>query len=224
MTNAPADPLFAARAERASLQLAGLLLAALTCTLVLRKPLVLALVGPLALGLLVAQLRAFGKARSRIPNLITALRAVLTGSLGFPSLQQPAVQTGVVFAVFALDGLDGLVARRLQAVSPLGAHFDMESDGFLVLMVCTQLTLGGLGAWVLLAGLLRYAYTLSTVAFAARGEAPRSRFGRYAFAASLSAFALALWPGAHAWPAALFGTLLLCASFSRSFYWSFRKG
>lgn len=178
----------------------------------------LALMGPFSLALLVRKLRAFA-ARSPLPNLLTTLRVILTGALAlFPRVGWQCALG--VLAVFIIDGCDGLVARKLDASSQQGAHFDMEADGFLVLTVCAILS--PVGAWIWIGGLLRYAFVFATWLVPSRGEAPRSTLGRYAFAASLTGYMVAL--ATQASLPALAGTLVLCASFARSFYWSFRRG
>ncbi|HEX5660131.1 MAG TPA: CDP-alcohol phosphatidyltransferase family protein [Polyangiales bacterium] len=177
----------------------------------------LALLGPLALGWLVHRLRHYA-APSVLPNVVTALRVALTSALAL-FVREPHWQAAFVLAVFTIDGLDGWLARRLLASSPQGAHFDMEADGFLVLVVCSLL-FERVGAWVLLGGLLRYAFVLVTWVFPSRGEAPRSVLARYAFAASIAAYVAALL--VSSWLPAALATLVLTASFGRSFFWSFR--
>lgn len=216
-----ADPAFAERAQRASCWLALLLPAALFAGLSRASLSPLAIVGPAALGLLLLQLRAFGDPRSRLPNLITAGRVALTAGLCLWRLS-PSGNAAVICLVFVLDGLDGLVARRLGAGSLQGAHFDLEADAYLVLTVCGLLGLAGLGPWVLLGGLLRYLYVLASWLPGARGQAPRSRFGRYAFATALTALTLALLlRGVPAVLLAALGNGVLLWSFGRSFWWSF---
>jgi phosphatidylglycerophosphate synthase len=214
---------FATRAQSASLLLALILLAALALSLTLGRLEPLSLAGPLGLSALLLSLRRDGPCVSVLPNLITALRVALTGALGLAVLgPAPLPYALTVLAIFTLDGVDGTLARRLSASSPLGAHFDMESDGYLVLMLCALLNQRGLGSWVLLGGLLRYVYVITTGVFASRGEAPPSRFGRYAFSISLTALTLALLPQIELGRAlALFGTAVLGGSFGRSFYWAF---
>jgi phosphatidylglycerophosphate synthase len=61
--------------------------------------------------------------------------------------------------LLALDGLDGLAARRQGLASPFGARFDMEVDAALILaLAATALGLGKAGPWILGLGLLRYAF------------------------------------------------------------------
>jgi phosphatidylglycerophosphate synthase len=178
----------------------------------------LALLGPPALALLVHRLRQFA-APSVLPNFVTALRVALTAALPL-FVRDPRWQAAIIVLVFTIDGLDGWLARRLHASSPQGAHFDMEADGYLVLVVCSLLV-ERVGSWVLLGGLLRYAFVLGTWAVPSRGEAPRSLLARYAFAAALAGYVSALLVP-HAWLPASFASLVLSASFGRSFWWSFR--
>jgi len=71
-----------------------------------------------------------------------------------------------VFLVFGIlilvaDGLDGYFARKYNTVSDFGDFFDKETDAFFVLAFCVILMKQELlGAWVLLPGLLRYAFVL----------------------------------------------------------------
>ncbi|HEY6877081.1 MAG TPA: CDP-alcohol phosphatidyltransferase family protein [Polyangiales bacterium] len=209
---------FPGEAARTSRMLALTLAPAALLAPYTRAP--LALLGPPVLALLVRKLAPFA-GPSVLPNAVTALRVVLTSALAL-FMHDPWLQAATVFAIFVIDGLDGLLARRLGASSLQGAHFDMEADGYLVLVVCALL-LDRTGVWVLLGGLLRYAFVLATWLVPSRGEAPRSRIARYAFAASLASYLAALLATDALAPAlAGLGTLVLCASFGRSFWWSFR--
>lgn len=215
---------FAPLAQRASCQLGLILVAAQLACLVGSSLLPLAFAGPLGLGLLVRRLHAFGSARSVLPNMITALRVLLISMMGLLGAgADPRLQAALVALVFTLDGVDGTLARRLGASSPLGAHFDMESDGYLVLSLCALLFARGHAPWVLSGGLLRYAYVFVTSVVPSRGEAPPSRFGRYAFSIALTSLSAALllkgWGGVAC---AALGTGVLLTSFGRSFYWALR--
>ena len=60
---------------------------------------------------------------------------------------------------FALDGLDGWVARRTGTSSEFGARFDREIDSLFGLVLALLVAdLREIGPWVLLIGLLRYAF------------------------------------------------------------------
>jgi phosphatidylglycerophosphate synthase len=62
-------------------------------------------------------------------------------------------------AVLVLDGVDGWLARKLEACSDFGARFDMETDAFSLLAIaCLVWQNDKAGPWVLLAGLMRYAF------------------------------------------------------------------
>ena len=104
--------------------------------------------------------QAFGLA-----NTITLGRAVLICIFaGFISFPQTVADSGfliIFIGIFALvlDGVDGRIARRTGTASPFGAHFDMELDGFFILILCILIIEAGrMGWWVLWAGLLRYLY------------------------------------------------------------------
>ena len=110
-----------------------------------------------------ARMTSFGPA-----DLVTLTRTVLIG--GIAAITADSLGTGnapialIVMAVIALvlDGVDGKVARRMDAVSKFGARFDMEADSFLIL-VLSILTLPMLGPIVLLSGTMRYQFALAAV-------------------------------------------------------------
>jgi phosphatidylglycerophosphate synthase len=65
----------------------------------------------------------------------------------------------VAVAAVALDGVDGAIARSRGDSSAFGARFDMETDALLILVLAALVwQQDKAGAWVLLAGLLRYAF------------------------------------------------------------------
>lgn len=67
-------------------------------------------------------------------------------------------------AALAIDGLDGLAARRLDLASAFGARFDMEVDAFLILVLSVfAAMLGKAGVWVIASGLLRYGYVAAAL-------------------------------------------------------------
>ena len=172
--------------------------------------------------------RAFSPSgRFGFANAITALRLglVLLLSAELTELSAPQVLT-LVCSVLALDLLDGWLARRLGDASAFGAHFDMETDALLVLVLVLRLWLTeGFAIWILLGGLLRYLYVSWLWVCPGSGrEAPRSRLGRYAFVLlmlGLCAGLLLPQPWGHL--CAAFGTLVVSWSFARSFYFSTRS-
>lgn len=95
-------------------------------------------------------------------NAITLVRAGLVGVLAAFVLADAISRTALVFAgglAFALDGVDGWVARRTGTASAFGARLDMELDGLFVLVLGgLSARLAEVGPWVFTAGLARYAF------------------------------------------------------------------
>lgn len=97
-------------------------------------------------------------------NQITIARA------GFVAMAVAAIGEAQVAAVAALsvvaatisaslDGVDGWVARRTGMASPFGARFDVETDALLIMALSILVWLHDkAGAWVLICGLMRYAF------------------------------------------------------------------
>lgn len=151
-------------------------------------------------------------------NAVTSLRLVLVATLGAASAALPASACGLLAAVvFALDGVDGWLARRTRCASVFGAHFDMETDALLTLVLAFVLyTQGRFGPWILFGGLLRPTYVLTLWVLPAIGEQPRSRFARFAFFGFASGLIVPFWSRAtwaDAWAA--LGTVAVALSFAR---------
>jgi len=65
-----------------------------------------------------------------------------------------------------LDGVDGAIARRTRSQTAFGARFDMELDALFILGLCVAvMALDKAGAWVLLLGLMRYAFVAAAYTF-----------------------------------------------------------
>ena len=103
-------------------------------------------------------------------NLVTLARAagvcLLAGLIG---RAEEAAALGWLLplaaaALLVMDGLDGWLARRFGLASAYGARFDMEVDGFLIL-VLSLLVAGGTaaGPWVVLCGAWRYLFLAGLV-------------------------------------------------------------
>jgi phosphatidylglycerophosphate synthase len=100
-------------------------------------------------------------------NFITSVRAAIValvaGLLAEPVSPEMATAAAVASTIAtSLDGLDGWTARRTGMASEFGARFDMEIDALLILAL-SALTwqTGKAGAWIVLAGLLRYLFMAS---------------------------------------------------------------
>ena len=158
-------------------------------------------------------------------NALTALRFLLASAVGLVPDSVPTPALGATaLGVFALDGLDGWVAKRRGENSEFGAHFDMETDAYFVLLIGVELfTRGRFGAWILIVGLLRYVYVLALALVPARrGDKPRFTFGRHAFTGLMLGLSLGMMLGEPLGSvAALVGCGLVSASFVYSFYWSY---
>ncbi|HEY3592543.1 MAG TPA: CDP-alcohol phosphatidyltransferase family protein [Polyangiaceae bacterium] len=205
------------------------MLGAFGVALAIGKPWPVALVAMVSLAGLLAHGRALWATRLRdaLPNAVTALRVALIAGIGFYGHRASGVVlAAVVLAVFALDWVDGWLARRTDTSSALGAHFDMEADAFLVLALDLELfTRGQLGAWVLVPGLLRYSTVLFGAVMAPRaGDMPRSRLGSSACGILITTLMIAfVWPNMFGAVCAALGSALVVYSFALSFYGSYLR-
>ncbi|MGD9945518.1 MAG: CDP-alcohol phosphatidyltransferase family protein [Burkholderiaceae bacterium] len=100
----------------------------------------------------------FGPA-NRVTLSRLALVALLAGWLVEPAVVPSWGLVATATLAASLDALDGALARRSHLASEFGARFDMETDALLILVLCALLWRSGrAGAWVLLAGGLRYLF------------------------------------------------------------------
>lgn len=185
---------------------------------------------PLALGAALSFAWVIAEGRGRFTpdgsfgaaNAVTLFRLALVLSLnGVLYGAPPWWITGVTVAAMLLDIADGWLARRAGQASEFGAAFDVETDALLALALGVELCLRGrFAAWILWPGLLRYAYVLVLSVWPARGgPAPRSLLGRTAyFLLLIGLLGGLLLPGLLGLLCAVTGTLLVSASFARSFH------
>ena len=112
-------------------------------------------------------------------NAVTSLR--LLGVLALPAFaaMNPLAVAGFAVTVFALDGVDGWLARRLGLASEFGEYLDKETDAFFMLVLCVLVYAGGrFGAWILVPGLLRYGFVVFLMlAKPPRGQGAAKRQG-----------------------------------------------
>lgn len=104
-------------------------------------------------------------------NVTTFLRGGLIVLFAAPlfavetKLLSPAeawVAAGIALFALALDGLDGIIARKQGLVSSFGARLDMELDAlFILLLAALAYQNDRAGVWVLGLGLMRYFYLLA---------------------------------------------------------------
>ena len=103
--------------------------------------------------------RRFGAA-NYLTTVRVGLMALMAGLVGEPgSAPLLWLAVGAVVLAAVLDGADGWLARRSGMASAFGARFDMETDaaliGVLSILVWQH---EKAGAWVLMCGLMRYAF------------------------------------------------------------------
>jgi phosphatidylglycerophosphate synthase len=177
-------------------------------------------------GLLLQLRAAFDDTGFGAANWVTTARLLSLLFLAeLLDARMPFLAAALAWSIFALDWLDGYLARRNQSETSFGALYDSEVDAcFSMLLTWGVFQLDRAGAWVLIGGVLRYAYVLSLHLSGVRErEAPRTRLGRYVFGLSIGGYTLSLWPfsGVAALVLCAAATALLCYSFSRSFLWTF---
>jgi phosphatidylglycerophosphate synthase len=108
--------------------------------------------------------RRFGPA-NRVTLVRLALVAVLAAGVG-EAFADPAAIAWATFVIATaaalLDALDGPLARAHGFASEFGARFDMETDAFMVLVLCLLVIhFDKAGAWIVAAGLMRYVFVLA---------------------------------------------------------------
>lgn len=171
---------------------------------------------------------AFGlPGRFGAANGVTALR--LSGTLVLPALAfvDPLAVVALATAVFALDGVDGWLARRQGLASEFGEYFDKEADALLVLLLCLMLhDAQRLGAWILLPGLLRYGFVVFLMlARPPAAKERRSALGRWIFVGTTSALIASFTPFPQLYePLAVAMTIALVASFAWAVVDPYRPG
>jgi phosphatidylglycerophosphate synthase len=164
--------------------------------------------------------------RFGLANAVTLLR--LCGMLVLPWLAPgQIVYWGAV--LFAMDGVDGWIARRAGLAGEFGEFIDKESDAFLTLMLCLVLYRlpESFGPWILLPGLLRYLFVLF-VKFAKPPQAKEQRTAKARwilfFMMLALLFSFAAYPSYldYCRPLAALMTLVLTYSFAESLYLMYR--
>lgn len=111
-----------------------------------------------------AQLARFGPANG-VTLLRLALVALLAAVIGEPvgdASREAWTVVAVATVAALLDAADGPLARATGTASAFGARFDMETDALLTLVLSLLLLhFDKVGAWILAAGLMRYAFVLA---------------------------------------------------------------
>ena len=165
-------------------------------------------------------------------NAITLTRAAIVAFL-IGALFDPAFSVWLFFELsvvaFALDAVDGWLARRSGLTSGVGARFDMETDSGLAAVLAVWILMEGTaGPEVLVLGFARYWFLAAMVALPAlRAELPPS-FRRKAVCVfqigTLIALILPVTPPSVALPAAMIAAMLVIWSFAIDIVWLLRRG
>lgn len=157
-----------------------------------------------------------------VANTITALRVVgILLLLAFQTYLHHYVFFVVGILILVADGLDGYYARKHNTVSDFGDFFDKETDAFFVLAFCIILVEQELlGAWIILPGLMRYAFVLILYLFNIEhivlGKSYRRRFvGMWFMGSMMGCFVL---PEVFYTAAMVFATAMLAYSFMKDFF------
>jgi phosphatidylglycerophosphate synthase len=122
--------------------------------------LTLAVVGDLVLATAFARA---GRSALSPADRVTLTRASLVcgvGAMVAAGTSRVTLLVPLAAVALALDAVDGRVARATGTTSRLGARFDMEVDAVLILLLSVYVA-GSVGAWVLAAGVARYALWLA---------------------------------------------------------------
>lgn len=166
-------------------------------------------------------------------NRVTLLRAVLIAIVA-AGVWMPLSPLGhwqwlgVALIALLLDGVDGWVARRTGSQTAFGARFDMELDALLILLLCVGVMLKTpAGPWVLLIGIMRYAFVAAGMRYPwLQAELYDSLRRKAVCVWQIAALLLALvpWtPGPLAPLLALSALVLLVVSFGVDTLWLFRQ-
>lgn len=115
-------------------------------------------------------------------NFVTLMRlavaAIFAGIVVEGLLERGRIPDGVAWACVALlsttlvlDGVDGWLARRQRTASSFGTHFDLEVDALTILLLSLLVVvLQKVGGWVVLIGLMRYAFLAAAIIRPALGR------------------------------------------------------
>ena len=164
-------------------------------------------------------------------NVVTLLRAALVAFL-FGAVVSPGFSAWLFFALatatFAMDGLDGWLARRAGLESRFGARFDMEVDAILAAVLALWLLVTGItGPQILILGFTRYVFVAAAWIFPPLREDLPESFRRKAICvlqiATLIILLLPITPAVLVGPWAAGVAVLLLWSFAIDIAWLLKR-
>lgn len=131
-------------------------------------------------------------------NVTTLVRAAMVAVLAGALFGNPAPWAVFLIATvaFALDGVDGWLARRAGLSSAFGARFDMEIDALLGAVLALVLLLdGNVGPAILILGFSRYAFVAAGFVWPAlKGDLPESFRRKAICVVQIAALIILLFP------------------------------
>lgn len=163
-------------------------------------------------------------------NVVTLARVAMVAFLT-GALVSTDVSVWVVFTVaslaFALDGVDGWLARRAGLVSEFGGQFDMETDAALGAVISLWLLISGtIGPEILILGFMRYTFVTASFLWPALQAPLPQAFRRKAICvvqiAALILLVFPLTPQVTVIPIAIIAALMLSWSFLVDILWLVR--
>jgi phosphatidylglycerophosphate synthase len=164
-------------------------------------------------------------ARFNYATMITALRILLGATLILtPAYLGPAYAAAQLVLLWVLDVLDGILARSLQTVTVLGGNLDKEADAFITLNACVALMQFELvGPWILIIGLIRYAYLLLLGLARRVSKSPRAPLSNFTTGYTHVVLGLGFVLDANLRTVPLMiATVLILISYGRAVYHAFR--
>lgn len=166
--------------------------------------------------------RRFGAA-----NGVTLLRLCAMIGLSLPGSINPYAVILVSVLIFALDGVDGSLARCNGSVSVFGEYFDKESDALFMLVLGLLLYREQrLGLWILFPCAFRYLFVIyMQLARPPAVKERRNSFGRWVYFLVVCALIFCFSPFPLLYePVVVFMSLMLLVSFALSFRDIYRAG
>lgn len=171
-----------------------------------------------------------------LPNTLTLLRLLLTVPLALAILQRDySLALAIGLAAGVTDALDGFLARRLNALSRLGAALDPIADKTLITLCFLCFALVGLIPWYLaliviardvtiVAGAICYRLAFGPFEFAATWLSKSNMFLQIVFCLLilLSQVSSVIPPQATSWGAMLVIALALASGFDYVLTWTIK--
>ncbi len=174
---------------------------------------------------------SYAHMRLGLCNIVTLSRAAMVAFIAGAVLL-PATSAWAMFCVavlaFALDGVDGWLARRTGLASDFGARFDMEVDaGLGAILSLWLLASGTTGPEVLILGFMRYVFVVASLVWPKLQAPLPQAFRRKAICVvqigALILLMCPLTPHAVVMPAGIAAALLLSWSFLIDILWLARR-